>query len=352
MTFKTAFVGIALASVGVIFSLPAAAQTIEDVLAANIPLTPELINAAPIIDLDQLVTASSTEMSSDGEPEPLTPVAPSASIVRLQVSLDRAGASPGVIDGLDGSNLRKAIAGFQMLQGLPIDGKLTSRVVAALESANQSIGSYAITAEDHASVVGELPDDYAELAKLAYLGYATIEEGLAERFHMDVGLLRLLNPGSDFSAGQTIFVADHGSDREGEVAKVDVDKADGQVRAYAADGSVIAIYPATVGSDSNPAPSGTHLVKTVVEEPTYTYNPKLNFKQGSNDKALTLPPGPNGPVGSVWIDLSEPTYGIHGTAEPNQIDKTGSHGCVRLTNWDARELGRMLKQGVQVTFLE
>lgn len=233
-----------------------------------------------------------------------------------------------------------------------MNGKLDPTVGAALESPDRVIGSYVISPEDHAAVVGELPEDYGELAKLDHLGYTSIAEELAERFHMDVGFLRLLNAGSDFAPGQTIFVADLGSDRQGHVAKVEVDKAGGQVRAYAADGSVIATYPATIGSESNPSPTGTHVVKAVVENPTYTYNPKLNFQQGKNDKVLTLPPGPNGPVGSVWIDLSEPTYGIHGTPEPNRIDKTGSHGCVRLTNWDAQELAKMLTKGVPVTFVE
>ncbi|MEO9340763.1 L,D-transpeptidase [Mesorhizobium sp. SB112] len=351
MHLKTRFLAMLLAGAGVIFSLPAIAQTVEDVLAANSPVTPESINAAPLVDLDQIVTASSAESLSN-ETSASKAIAPSASIVRLQILLDRAGASPGVIDGLDGGNLRKAISGFRLMLGLPVDGKLDPAVIAALISPDQAISSHVISPEDHASVVGELPEDYGELAKLDHLGYTSVAEGIAERFHMDVGFLRLLNPGSDFASGETIFVADPGSDREGQVAKVEVDKPGGQVRAYAANGFLIATYPATIGSESNPSPKGTHMVKTVVENPTYTYNPKLNFQQGNNDKVLTLPPGPNGPVGSIWIDLSEPTYGIHGTPEPNRIDKTGSHGCVRITNWDAQELAKMLTEGVPVIFLE
>ena len=334
------------------YTLPAAAETVESVIAATAPLTPEAINSAPLIAVDTIVTGGTPATPSGGGEEEQTVVAPSASIVRLQILLDRAGASPGVIDGLDGSNLRKAIKGFQLLRGLPVDGKVNEGVASALESPDQVIGSYLITGDDGAAVVGNLPEDYGELAKLDHLGYQTVEEGLAERFHMDVEFLRQLNAGASFAPGETIFVADLGHDLERQVTKVEVDKAAGQVRAYAADGALIAAYPATIGSDSNPSPSGTHIVKVVVDDPTYTYNPKLNFQQGNNDKVLTLQPGPNNPVGSVWIDLSEPTYGIHGTPEPDRIDKTGSHGCVRLTNWDARELGRMLKKGVPVTFLE
>lgn len=349
------FIAICLAVAGASIALPASAEnvdSVESVLAATLPLTPDAINSAPLVEVDTITTGSLVAAEESEVSQEANVVAPSASIVRLQILLDRASASPGVIDGLNGGNLRKAIAGFQLMRGWPADGKVGPDVVAALESTQPVIGIYQITAEDYAVVVGDLPTDYGEMSKLPFLGYQTIEESLAERFHMDVEFIRLLNPGSDFAEGLPIFVADLGQNRLGQVTKIDVDRTGGRVLAYAADGALIAAYPATVGSESNPAPSGTHLVKTVVEEPTYTYNPKLNFKQGSNDKVLTLPPGPNGPVGSVWIDLSEPTYGIHGTAEPNQIDKTGSHGCVRLTNWDARELGRMLKQGVQVTFLE
>jgi lipoprotein-anchoring transpeptidase ErfK/SrfK len=115
---------------------------------------------------------------------------------------------------------------------------------------------------------------------------------------------------------------------------------------------LISVYPATIGSEETPSPSGTHKVKGVARMPPYTYNPKVNFQQGKNTKVLKLPSGPNGPVGTVWIDLTEPTYGIHGTPEPSLIDKTGSHGCVRLTNWDVEELAAMVRPGVIVAFVD
>jgi lipoprotein-anchoring transpeptidase ErfK/SrfK len=130
-----------------------------------------------------------------------------------------------------------------------------------------------------------------------------------------------------------------------------VDKAKGQLRAYAANGSLLVAYPATIGNETNPSPTGTHNVKNGAINPDYTCNPAVNFKQGNNDTVLTIPPGPNGPVGTVWIDLSEPTFGIHGIREPSRIDKTGSHGRVRLTNWDAEELTKLLAKDVPVDFL-
>jgi len=333
--------------------------------AASI-LTPEAINAAPLdaipsrydpaaSSLDALITNINFQVGTATEAPALTQPArsdvPSPSVARLQILLDRAGASPGVIDGLDGDNVRSAIAAFQAMRGLPSDGKIGPGVIGEINSSDQVIGSHVITADDLSSVVGLIPKDYAKMAEMKYLGFARASEALAERFHMDEDFLQALNPTAVFAEGETIFVADLGENRRGKAVRLEVDKAEGQLRAYAEDGSLLAAYPATIGSADNPSPSGTHTVLAVVKNPTYTYNPKINFKQGDNDKVLTLPPGPNGPVGTMWIDLSEPSFGIHGTPEPARIDKTGSHGCVRLTNWDVRELGALVAKGVTVKFL-
>lgn len=334
--------------------------------AAASGLTPEAINAAPLDaipahyapgsrQIDPLTTSSTFSVDATAPATAFTAPpaddAPSPSIARLQILLDRAGASPGVIDGLDGSNVRSAVAAFEAMRGLPIDGTIGPQVIGEIGDARQVIGSYVITADDLATVVGPIPKDYAKMAEMAYLGYTRASEALAERFHMDENFLKALNPGAAFTERETIFVADLGDDARGKAVRIEVDKEKGQLRAYAEDGSLLVAYPATIGSEDNPSPSGTHTVQAVVENPTYTYNPKLNFKQGNNDKVLTLAPGPNGPVGTMWIDLSEPSFGIHGTPEPARIDKTGSHGCVRLTNWDAHELGTLLTKGVKVQFL-
>ena len=143
-----------------------------------------------------------------------------------------------------------------------------------------------------------------------------------------------------------------GSEKTGKVARIVADKGKKQVRAYDAAGKLLAAYPATIGSTDTPSPSGEVTIERVAPNPGYTYNPKINFKQGNNDKILQVPPGPNGPVGSMWMALSKPTYGIHGTPEPSTIGKTQSHGCVRLTNWDAAELAGMVKPGVTVSFID
>jgi lipoprotein-anchoring transpeptidase ErfK/SrfK len=165
--------------------------------------------------------------------------------------------------------------------------------------------------------------------------------------------LKSINKGLDFNRPGTIIkVANFGKLVSTPVARIIADKGKKQVRAYDAGGKLIAAFPATIGSADTPSPSGTHTVTRIVLDPNYTYNPNINFKQGQNDKILTIPPGPRGPVGSVWIALDKPTYGIHGTPDPSKIGKTESHGCVRLTNWDARELAKIVSPGVTVEFVD
>ncbi|OAP40106.1 hypothetical protein AU381_11265 [Sinorhizobium glycinis] len=277
---------------------------------------------------------------------------PDAAIVHLQVLLDRAGSSPGVIDGYYGENVTKAIAGFEAMQDLPADGKLDPEVIGRLSDEMPVIEPYVISEDDAKDLVDRIPEDYAEQAEMKRLGYTSVAEKLSERFHMDIDLLKTLNSGSAFAVGDTISVAAPGVAKEGTAKRIEARKRAGQVLAFAEDGALLAAYPATIGSEETPSPSGTHKVKGIARMPTYTYNPKVNYQQGDNTEVLTLPRGPNGPVGSVWIDLSKPTYGIHGTPEPSRVDKDPSHGCIRLANWDAEELAAMVKPGVVVEITE
>jgi lipoprotein-anchoring transpeptidase ErfK/SrfK len=280
------------------------------------------------------------------------PPRPDPAIIRLQVLLDRAGSSPGVIDGHYGDNVSKAVAGFEAMQRLPTDGKLGPEVIRRLSDDTPVVQPYMISDDDAKDLVDRIPKDYAKQAKMRHLGYTSVAEKLSERFHMDIDLLKALNPGSAFAVGATVLVAMPGDAKKGTVKRIEVRRHSGQVLAFAEDGSLLAAYPATIGSEETPSPSGTHKVKGVARMPPYIYNPKINFQQGKNTRLLKLPSGPNGPVGTVWIDLTEPTYGIHGTPEPSLIDKVGSHGCVRLTNWDVEELAAMVKPGVVVAFVD
>jgi lipoprotein-anchoring transpeptidase ErfK/SrfK len=298
--------------------------------------------------------APAPEASADGEKPPVVDPGktekpdetPDPFLIRLQVLLDRAHASPGVIDGLPGDNTDKAIRAFETMRNLEVDGKADAALWSALAADDaKTTEIYTLTQADlDERFVPDMPSDYGELAKLEWLGYRGVAEMLAERFHMDEDLLRLLNPDIDApKLGQKVLVVDPGAGPEGKVAKIVVDKSLGELIAYDADDKILLISPATIGSEGTPSPSGTMKVNGSAPAPVYEYNPDKNFQQGDNDKKLTLPGGPNGPVGIMWIDLSKPTYGIHGTPDPSKIDKTASHGCVRLTNWDAEALAKLVQ---------
>lgn len=278
----------------------------------------------------------------------------SEDVAKFQILLDRVGASPGVIDGRMGDNVNKAITAYQQITGQPLRTYDKEFIEAELErTGGPAFIDYTITSEDAAGpFIASVPADYSEKATLERLSYTRVTEMLAERFHMDEKYLIALNPGVNFDRPGTIIkVANTESKLKYEVGRIVADKARKQLRIYDTRDRLVASYPATIGSENTPSPVGTHTVERVAMNPEYTYNPKINFKQGNNDKVLTIPPGPNGPVGTVWIALSKPTYGIHGTPDPEKIGKTYSNGCIRLTNWDAEELAKNVTKGVTVEFI-
>jgi len=287
--------------------------------------------------------------------EPVTPEAKRNAMLRAQVLLARAHFSPGVIDGQDGGNVKNAISAFEAAHDLPVDGAMDDQVWALLSKDEQpALTDYVVTADDvKGPFVAKIPTDYTEMAKLPALGFSSPSEALAEKFHMDEPLLKSLNPGVDFGAvGTKIVVAALGPDKlPGSVAKIEVDKTKRQVRAYGDGDVLLAVYPATVGSSERPAPEGEWEVRATAPNPTYTYDPsRLTFGKAGQGK-LTIKAGPNNPVGSTWIDLTKDTFGIHGTPDPRLVGKTASHGCVRLTNWDVRQLSLSVKKGTKVDFV-
>ena len=278
----------------------------------------------------------------------------SALTVKLQVLLDRSGISPGVIDGYAGGMSESALRGFEAREGFKVDGLLDQQVWSALGGDNDPavLQEYTVTQEDIDALSDSIPDNVAKKAELKKLGFVRVTESLAERFHMDEDFLKFLNPQSDFSVGEMIVVAKPGPRLEGKAARIEIRKQQQRAVVFDASGEMISNYPVAIGSDETPSPSGTLEVNAVAMEPTYSYRPSVNFEADGVKEALTLPPGPNGPVGSVWIDLSKPTYGLHGTDTPAELFTASSHGCVRFTNWDVEELAFMVGKGVVVEFID
>jgi lipoprotein-anchoring transpeptidase ErfK/SrfK len=275
--------------------------------------------------------------------------------VKTQILLDRAHFSPGEIDGKDGENLKKALVAFAAAQGATWQGKWTDDLWAKLtaNAPDDLLMKYTINDKDvNGPFIDRLPTKMEDMKDLPRLSYTSPREELAERFHTSENLLSALNPHARFDqAGETIVVPRVGdTPLNATVARLEVDKSAQTVKAFDQDGQLLAFYPATVGSEEKPAPSGTLKITGVQKNPTYHYNPKYQFKGVKTDKPFTIKFGPNNPVGLVWIGLTGEGYGIHGTPDPSKVSKTQSHGCVRLTNWDALQLAAVVKKGTPVEF--
>lgn len=274
-------------------------------------------------------------------------------VLAVQIMLDRSNHSPGVIDGFNGGNTQRAVAAFRRNHGMSEDGGIDTEFLRALleQETGEMFRTYTISQDDVDGPFYDVPSDFAEQADMARVGFETPREMLAERFHMDQEFLAALNPDADFSrAGEEIVIVARGRrNLAGEVARIEVRKERGEVAALDASGAELATFPATIGSSEFPSPSGRMTVSAVAPEANYTFDPE--DQRWGPDKTFIIPPGPNNPVGGIWIDLGKDGYGIHGSPDPQLIGKTASHGCVRLTNWDAQALADAVSQGVEVVFV-
>jgi lipoprotein-anchoring transpeptidase ErfK/SrfK len=273
------------------------------------------------------------------------------STLRAQVLLDRAHFSSGEIDGAVGSNLRRAVTGFQKLHQLPVTGKLDDATWAILGTDQvPALAAYIVTAQDIAGPYVAIPAAMGDKAKLPRLGFANLLEALGEKFHCSPALLRKLNPGKTFTrAGEQLMVPNVGNARPlPKAATILVDAKEGTLTLLDSTGMPIAQFPASTGSKHDPLPEGRWTVLGVATNPDYGYNPKLFWDAKPGDTKARIAPGPNNPVGVAWIDLSKDHYGIHGTPEPANIGKTQSHGCIRLTNWDVMTVVRAISRGAMV----
>ncbi|MGY4236454.1 lipoprotein-anchoring transpeptidase ErfK/SrfK [Bradyrhizobium sp. USDA 4449] len=283
---------------------------------------------------------------------------PTPAGVHLQVLLDRAHFSPGEIDGKFGENAKKALRAYAEARQLPSSDAPTNDVWQALRTDERQVtATYTITDKDVAGpFLRKLPAKMEDMKDIPHLGYTSPREELAEKFHMSEQLLVALNPGRHFDrAGETIVVvdtADGGGTAPAKADRVEIDKVRQTVKLFDKSNALIGFYPASVGSEEKPSPSGTLKVTEIDHNPTYRYNPAYHFKGVHSQKPFKIRPGPNNPVGIVWINLSADGYGIHGTPSPQNISKGQSHGCVRLTNWDAERVAASVSKGTPVVFVE
>src|SRR5687767_4576233 len=276
----------------------------------------------------------------------------------VQVALDRAGFSPGEIDGRGGPKTRLALSQFQKSVSLQPTGVVNEETLGALRTPAEPILSYTITPQDVAGpFIGKMPGDMMESAKLPALNYTSPLEALAERFHASPAFIQSLNPGAKWAAGETIKVPDV---EPFELPTKAVKGAAGAIEVVIsaprkslvvkdAAGKILMHAPVTTGSSKDPLPIGDWKVTGVAWNPPFNYNPDLFWDADPAHAKAKIPAGPNNPVGVVWVDINKPHFGLHGTPEPSTIGRTESHGCIRLTNWDATKLGRLVSPGTKVT---
>ena len=317
--------------------------------------------------------------------------------VRLQVFLDRAEFGPGKIDGHYGEFTQRALALYRQANSLPPLAEPAEEPEAKkgdkkaepappdlsdmdLATVGDAFTTYTIT-EANLEEVGELPEEIEAQAKLKWMPYRTLAEAIAEKFHSDGDFLAEINPELDLKklkVGDQVkvpnvkpFILERAKDKAEEesnkkgsnelddkeekkdaaaevTVSIKIDTATNMLHFRDGD-RIVAAYPVTVGSGETASPIGDWKVRQVNHLPFFRYDKKMLKEGERGDDFHILWPGPNNLVGVVWIALNKKGIGIHGTNQPDTIGRSGSHGCIRLANWDAVRLAARVQPGMPVS---
>jgi lipoprotein-anchoring transpeptidase ErfK/SrfK len=338
---------LALALPLAVAALPATApaQTQKKTQSASKKTAPAAVVPTPFpADATQHIT----ELNADTGTPQLAEGAKGPAVIRAQVMLDRAWFSVGEIDGSFGANMKRAINAFQLSRGLPVTGTMDAATWQALaQQQAPAFATYVLTEADVNGPYTKLPEDPEQQAQLPSLAYQTPQEAIGERFHMSPKLLAALNQGRTLQAGQAIVVTDVGraTTAPAGATSIRIDKSDKVLYLLGEGDKVLGAFPISLGDP--PLPLGPLKIVSKAKNPDYSYDPSL-LRNPKSDQKLKLPPGPNNPVGVMWLGLSKEHAGIHGTAEPSQMARVTTNGCVRLTNWDVLRLSTLAGPGMAV----